>query len=85
MVLKIFEVTKDFPREYKYTLGRDMKRDGIELVRSGGVCQLAERGVRPDEGLHDKRNQRNGKLERKRVQAAHGGRMGVCCPWRQCL
>ena len=34
LVLKIFEVTKDFPREYKYTLGQDMKRDGIELVRS---------------------------------------------------
>ena len=32
--MKIFEVTKDFPREYKYTLGQDMKRDGIELVRS---------------------------------------------------
>ncbi len=32
--MKTFKVTKDFPREYKYTLGRDMKRDGIELVRS---------------------------------------------------
>jgi hypothetical protein len=34
MVLKIFEYTKDFPKEYKYTLGQDMKRDGIQLVRS---------------------------------------------------
>jgi hypothetical protein len=34
LVLKIFEYTKDFPKEYKYTLGQDMKRDGIQLVRS---------------------------------------------------
>jgi hypothetical protein len=34
MILKIYEYTKDFPKEYKYTLGQDMKRDGIQLVRS---------------------------------------------------
>jgi len=34
LILKVFEYTKDFPREYKYTLGQDMKRDGIQLVRS---------------------------------------------------
>lgn len=34
LILKIFEHTKDFPKEYKYTLGQDMKRDGIQLVRS---------------------------------------------------
>ncbi len=34
LILKIFELTKDFPREYKYTLGQDMKRDGLVLVRS---------------------------------------------------
>ena len=34
LVLKIFEYTKDFPREYKYTLGGDLKRDSINLVRS---------------------------------------------------
>ena len=34
LILKIFEVTKDFPREYKYTLGQDMKRDALQLVRS---------------------------------------------------
>jgi len=34
MILKIFEVTKDFPKEYKYTLGQDMKRDALQLVRS---------------------------------------------------
>lgn len=34
MILKVFEFTKDFPREYKFTLGQDMKRDAIVLVRS---------------------------------------------------
>jgi hypothetical protein len=34
LILMVFEVTKDFPREYKYTLGQDMKRDAIQLVRS---------------------------------------------------
>lgn len=34
LVLKVFEYTKDFPREYKHTLGQDMKRDAIQLVRS---------------------------------------------------
>ena len=34
LVLKIFEVTKDFPKEYKFTLGQDMKRDALQLVRS---------------------------------------------------
>ena len=34
MVLKIFEVTKDFTKEYKDTLGQDMKRAALQLVRS---------------------------------------------------
>ena len=34
LILKIFECTKDFLNAYKYTLGQDMKRDGIQLVRS---------------------------------------------------
>jgi len=34
LILKIFEYTEGFPREYKYTLGQDMKRDSIILVRS---------------------------------------------------
>ena len=34
LILKLFEITKEFPREYKYTLGQDIKRDGIVLVRS---------------------------------------------------
>jgi len=33
-VLKIFECTKDFSKEFKYTLGQDMKRDALQLVRS---------------------------------------------------
>ena len=34
LILKIFEVTKGFPKDYKYTLGQDMKRDALQLVRS---------------------------------------------------
>lgn len=34
LVRKIFLYTQEFPREYKYTLGQDMKRDAIQLVRS---------------------------------------------------
>ena len=34
LIIKIFEYTKDFSREYKYTLGQDMKRDALQLVRS---------------------------------------------------
>ncbi len=34
LVQKVFSYTQDFPREYKYTLGQDMKRDAIQLVRS---------------------------------------------------
>jgi len=29
LILKIFEYTKDFSKEYKYMLGQDMKRDII--------------------------------------------------------
>jgi len=34
LILLLFELTGNFPREFKYTLGQDMKRDGIKLVRS---------------------------------------------------
>ena len=34
LVIKIFECSQDFPREYKYTLGQDIKRDSISLIRS---------------------------------------------------
>ena len=34
LILKIFDYTKDFLREYKFTLGQDLKQDGINLVRS---------------------------------------------------
>ena len=34
LILKIFEVTQDFPKDYKYTLGQELKRDALQLVRS---------------------------------------------------
>jgi hypothetical protein len=33
LLLVIFEYTKLFSREYKYTLGQDMKRDAMKLVQ----------------------------------------------------
>lgn len=33
LTLKIFQYTKDFPREYKYSLGQDMRRDCLQLLR----------------------------------------------------
>jgi hypothetical protein len=49
LVLKIFEVTKDFPKEYKFTLGQDMKRDALQLVssiyRAFGVIKMASCNV----------------------------------------
>ncbi len=34
LTVKVFTVTQDFPREYKFTLGQDMKRDCLVLLRS---------------------------------------------------
>ena len=34
LTLKVFELSRHFSREYKFTLGQDMKRDCITLVRS---------------------------------------------------
>jgi hypothetical protein len=31
LILILFEVTKDFPKEYKYTLGQDIKREWHQL------------------------------------------------------
>jgi len=33
LILAIFDITKNFPKEYKFTLGQDMKRDSLTLVR----------------------------------------------------
>ncbi len=34
LTLMLFRYTKEFPREYKYTLGQDIKHDSIALVRN---------------------------------------------------
>ena len=34
ITLLLFQYTKDFPKEYKYSLGEDIRRDIIVLVRS---------------------------------------------------
>ena len=46
-MLKIFDYTKDFPREYKHTLGQDMKRDSIQLVRSIYRANKAKENIFP--------------------------------------
>ena len=32
LILKLFEITKEFPGEYKYTPAQELKRDGIVSV-----------------------------------------------------
>ena len=32
LVLEMFKVIKDFNREYKYTLGENMKKEAIEMI-----------------------------------------------------
>lgn len=34
LIPRIFEYTKEFPREYTYTVGQNMKREGVALVRA---------------------------------------------------
>ena len=34
LTMRIFTLTSNFSREYKFTLGQDLKRDCIQLVRS---------------------------------------------------
>lgn len=34
LLRKIYEITKNFSKEYRYTLGEDMKRDAMQLVRN---------------------------------------------------
>ncbi len=33
LALRFFQLTSNFPREYKFTIGQDLKRDCIVLVR----------------------------------------------------
>ena len=48
LLLKIFEYTKEFSREYKYTLGQDMKKDCLNLMRS---IYRANKSVQKKENL----------------------------------
>ncbi len=33
LILLLYKYTREFSREYKYTIGQDLKRDSLELVR----------------------------------------------------
>jgi hypothetical protein len=37
LALKLFEITQNFSREYKFTLGQDMKRDCPGLFNSNNL------------------------------------------------
>jgi hypothetical protein len=37
LIPKLFEYIEDFSREYKFTLGQDMKRERLSLVH--GICR----------------------------------------------
>ena len=50
LIFKIYEYSKDFPKDYKYTLGQDMKRDALKLVRS---IFIANKSVQKKEHLDD--------------------------------
>ena len=47
LILKIFAYTKDFSKEYKFTLGQDMKRDALRLVRNiyGRISQHLRKSI----------------------------------------
>jgi len=45
LVQLVFQITKDFPKEYKYSLGQDMKRDALQLVRSIYRANKAEKKI----------------------------------------
>ncbi len=50
LIRMVFDFTQTFPREYKYSLGQDMKHDAIRLVRS---IYRANRSVSKKEWLED--------------------------------
>ena len=50
LIMIVFQVTQNYPRDYKYSLGQDMKRDSLNLVRS---IYRANRSVLKREWLED--------------------------------
>jgi len=45
LILKIFEVTKDFPKHHKYGLGQDMQRDEYAEVPEPSIIGLMGLGL----------------------------------------
>jgi len=48
LILKVFEYTQEFPREYKYSLGQDMKRHWYFCHTVQEVPPQECRGLEPD-------------------------------------
>jgi hypothetical protein len=42
LTLRLFQLTQNFSREYKFTLGQDMKRGAVNLVR---ICNEVPRAA----------------------------------------
>ena len=72
LILKLFEITRDFPREYKYTLGQDLKRDGIVLVRSIYRANKANNAWKQNFDNGNQNNNKNNENNENRVRAARG-------------
>jgi len=53
LVKHVFEITKEFPKEYKYSLEQDMKRDALQLVRSIYRANKAEKKEHLEQFLDD--------------------------------
>jgi len=45
LTLLLYSLTKDFSKEYKYTLGQDLKRDVMVLMRSIYRANKAQNGL----------------------------------------
>jgi hypothetical protein len=52
-VLRIHEITREFPRDFKYTLGQDMRRDALTLVRCLYRANKSRERVEPLEAFLD--------------------------------
>lgn len=46
LILLLFRLTREFPREYKYTIGQDIKHDTMQLVRH--IYRANQRGERKE-------------------------------------
>jgi hypothetical protein len=51
LILVLFEVTKDFPKEYKYTVGQNIKAGRLREIGRNTYLKLFHRACLPQAGL----------------------------------